>query len=232
MSDRLEQLEHLLPAVHAAPADLALGGEPLAVVLRRSSQASRKVSAIVCVLPAGSSAQVAGPTAESMRTTPSGRTPSSRSFLAIRQALRTCVEEAAAAPRRSPIAEPPPVGGQTGADQRADHQVPRPGPSRPARFRSSSVASMSTCGREEEQVDAVELDSVDLGGGGQVEHRVEVDGRLGVRPLADHTGPDGVVELRKLVGMGIAHRSVLLFEHCRDPVRGAPLHSGSISRPR
>ena len=33
LADALEQVDHLPPGVHAAPADLALGGEPLAVVL-------------------------------------------------------------------------------------------------------------------------------------------------------------------------------------------------------
>ena len=54
---------------------------------------------------------------------------------------------------------------------------------------------------EEEEVDAVELDPVDLGCGGEVEHRVEVDRRLGTVPLADHAGPRRVVQLGEVVGM-------------------------------
>ena len=53
---------------------------------------------------------------------------------------------------------------------------------------------------EEEQIDAVELHAVHLGGGGQIEHRVEIDRRLGVRAaLADQAGPHGVVNRGILV---------------------------------
>jgi len=58
--------------------------------------------------------------------------------------------------------------------------------------------------REQEQVHAVEPHAVDLGPGRQVEHGVEVDGRLAAVALADHAGPGRVVEFRGGVGM-IAH---------------------------
>ena len=63
----------------------------------------------------------------------------------------------------------------------------------------------------EEDVDAVELDAVDLGRGGQVEHRVQVDRRLGAgAPLADQAGPHRVVQFRERVGMAAAHRFALV----------------------
>ena len=50
-------------------------------------------------------------------------------------------------------------------------------------------------GVEEEHVDAVVLAAVDLGGGGELEHAVERDGRVvGFRFLADKAGPHGVVQ--------------------------------------
>ena len=191
--DQLEQLDVALPAVHAAPADLAFGGEPLAVVLRRSSQASRNVSAIFFVLPAGSFAHSAGLAAESMRTTPYLRMPRSRSFLPIAQALRTCVRNFLRS-SSLPIAEPPPVGGHTGATSEPT--------TRSLRADLVGEPLEVVVGRvdadvriEQEQVDAVELDAVDLRVRGQVEHRVEIDRRLGVRAaFADEARPHRVVK--------------------------------------
>src|SRR5580704_6865033 len=62
----------------------------------------------------GSPAQLAASVAESMRITPYGLIPSSRSFLAILQDFLTCSINRcrSSAP---PMADPPPVGGQTGA---------------------------------------------------------------------------------------------------------------------
>src|SRR6202035_3073128 len=49
---------------------------------------------------------------------------------------------------------------------------------------------------KQEKVDAVDLDAVHLGLGGQVEHGVEVDERLGAGgAFADDAGPGCVVEL-------------------------------------
>ncbi len=48
---------------------------------------------------------------------------------------------------------------------------------------------------EQEQIDAFELLTVDVGGGGQLEHAVEADRRMvGARLLADEAGPHGVVK--------------------------------------
>ena len=70
LADPLEQVDHLPPGVHAAPADLALGGEPSRRGPGRSAPACLKVSAIFSWFPSGSFAQSPTPLAESIRTTP------------------------------------------------------------------------------------------------------------------------------------------------------------------
>src|SRR5690606_9968111 len=53
----------------------------------------------------------------------------------------------------------------------------------------------------EKQVHAVEPGAVHLRLRGEIQHRVEVDGRLGAgTALADETRPHRVVKLRKLIG--------------------------------
>jgi hypothetical protein len=84
--------------------------------------------------------------------------PISRSFCRIRQAFRTCVTNC----RRSvssPIAEPPPVGGQTGATS-------EPTTSCRTRIRSGQSIDLvvgrvdADVGVEQKQIDAVEPDAV------------------------------------------------------------------------
>ena len=66
------------------------------------------------------------------------------SFLPIAQALRTCVTKACRS-SSLPIADPPPVGGHTGATSEPTTRLRRPMLSA-SFFRSSSVESMLTCG--------------------------------------------------------------------------------------
>ena len=66
---------------------------------------------------------------------------------------------------------------------------------------------------EEEQVEAVELHAVDFGGGGQVEHRVQIDRRLAAVALADHARPGGVVKFGIVVGM-VVGMIVSLVDAC------------------
>ena len=136
-----------------------------------------------------------------MRTTPYFRTPRSRSFFAIAQAFCTCVRNCCRS-SSLPIAEPPPVGGHTGATTEPDHEAL--GPDLVGQRLQVVVGRVDARVRiEEKQIDAVEPHAIHFGGGGQVEHRVEIDGRLGARPaLADQAGPHGVVQLRKLVCVG------------------------------
>src|ERR1039458_866567 len=109
-----------------------------------TSQASRKVCAIRRVLPSGPLAHSAGLAAESMRTIPWGRAASSRSLRAIRQALRTCATKRCRS-SALPMAEPPPVGGHTGATTDPTTR-PSARTSSAKRARSSSLESMETCG--------------------------------------------------------------------------------------
>ena len=134
-----------------------------------------------------------------MRTTPYGRMPIWRSVRAMRQPLRTCVRNCSRA-ASSPIAEPPPVGGQTGA---TTEPMTRP---RDANFLGQLFELL--VGRvdadvriEQKQIDAVELLAVDLGRGRQVEHRIEIDRRLAAVAFADDAGPGRVVKFGKVVCM-------------------------------
>ena len=65
---------------------------------------------------------------------------------------------------------------------------------------------------EEEEIDAVEPDAVHLGRGGQIEHRVQVDRRLGTFAFADHARPRGVVEFGEVVAGVVGHRGLPRFE--------------------
>ena len=88
---------------------------------------------------------------------------------------------------------------------RRHDRADRPGcaawPCRPAVSVRRPRQSMSTCGANREQIDAVELDAVDFGRGRQVEHRVQIDRRLGVGPFADDARPGRIVELGEIVRM-------------------------------
>src|SRR5687768_13904142 len=96
------------------------------------------------VLPAGSFAHSAGLAAESMRMTPYLRIPISRSVLPMPHAFFTCVRKRL---RSSllPIADPPPVGGHTGATSEPTTN-PRFRMLSASRFNASRSESMSTCG--------------------------------------------------------------------------------------
>ena len=83
-------------------------------------------------------------------------------------------------------------------DDRTDDQISRP--HLVGQLLQIVVARVDVDVRgEQKQIDAVELDAVDLGRGRQVEHRVEIDRRLRTRrAFADDARPGGVVQLRKV----------------------------------
>ena len=59
---------------------------------------------------------------------------------------------------------------------------------------------------EQENIDAIKPNPVDFRASGQIEHRVQVDGRFGARAaFADQAGPHGIVELGKGIGVLCAH---------------------------
>ena len=213
--------------MHAAPADLALGDEELAVVLRRSWPASRKVSAISLVLPGrvlvpgldagrGIDADAAG------RPDADARASAGR----WRQALRTCVEEALALVGRRPWPS------RRRRRPRSARRTSRPSGrsrrcGRPTRLTSSLSLSMSTCGSARNRSTPSNFCAVDLGIGGQLEQRIERDDRLGIgRALADDAGPHGVVEL----GIGVRHASRSLGDGRATSGRFCGAASGSSWR--
>ena len=113
---------------------------------------------------------------------------------AMRQALRTCVRKFC---RSSSLAHRRAAAGRRPdrRDERADDEILARAILSASRFRSSSVASMLTCGSNRNRSTPSNFDAVDLGRGRQVEHRVEIDRRLGSPvALADEAGPHGVVK--------------------------------------
>ena len=158
-----------------------------------TSAASRNVSAIFFVLPAGSLAHSAGLAAESMRMTPYLRMPSRVQLLRDRAGLAHLRDE------RLALVVAAHGGSAAGRrphrrDQRADDEIA------PAdavgQLLQVVIRRIDADVRiEEEQIDAVELDAVHLRLRGVVEHRVEIDRRLGAgSALADEPGPHRVMD--------------------------------------
>ena len=56
--------------------------------------------------------------------------------------------------------------------------------------------------QREEEIGALETNAIHGGGGGEVEHCVKIDRRLGIGTFADEAGPHGIVEGGKSVGFG------------------------------
>ena len=114
--DRFQQIEHVLPRVHAGPADFAFGGEPFAVVVGDLGGFAERLGDLLRVRLADLRATWSTPnSAESMRMTPYLRTPCSLKIFgdAAGHFRRRCRNFSRAA--ASPIAESPTVPGQTGA---------------------------------------------------------------------------------------------------------------------
>ena len=166
----------------------------------RSPNAFGDVARLAERLARSSSCCRAGPwpTRRGSRRNRSGRRrtcecPSSRSVLPISQAFRTCVtncwRSVGVAHRRAAAGRRP-----HRRDQRADRPGRRARMRSARRFSSSSVAVDADVRIEQKQIDAVELDAVHRCVGGEIEHRVEIDRRLGVRSLADQPRPHRVVE--------------------------------------
>ena len=190
----------LLPAVHAAPADFAFGGQPFAVIFGDVAGFAERLGDRLrdCLRDlAPNRPDAAGRVDAHDAVRPDAEFAQ---LLRDAAAFANLVDELVRDPRRSPIAEPPPVGGQTGATTEPTTK-PR-APDLVGQALQIVVGRVDADVRvEQEQVDAVELDAVHLGGGGEVEHGVEVDGRFRVRPFADEAGPHGVVKFR----IGILH---------------------------
>ena len=200
----LQQLDHVLPAMHAAPADFALGRQPLAV----------------CFGDGAGFAEGFGDAAWSCQPDPSPHSagldggidaddailPDADLLAASARSRRPCApaRQSDSAPRRCPS-----------PTRRRSAATPARRPSRSrrfraatrsaSRFRSSSLESMLTCGSNRNRSTPSKRDAVDLGRGREIEHRVEIDGRLGVRALSDQSRPHGVVERRISLQGGTVH---------------------------
>ena len=136
----LEQVDHRPPGVHPPPADLTLGSQLFAVIARDRRGLLERLGDLLLVA-LGSLAQSAGDDAESIRTTPYGRTPISRSDLAIRQALRIAVRKFSRC-LASPIAE---ASNHTGATTEPTTK-PLAAILPATAFKSSSLMSILMCG--------------------------------------------------------------------------------------
>ena len=129
-----------MPPQQISPSAARRSPYPSAIV-----HASVKVATACFWLPSGSLLQFSGLSAVSIRMTPYGRTPSFLNFSPMMHDFFTMSRNR---PRSSllPNADPP-EGGHTGATMEPITRFFSP--KRPAhRFRSSSVESMSMCGRE------------------------------------------------------------------------------------
>ena len=70
---------------------------------------------------------------------------------------------------------------------------------------------------EQKQIDAFEADAVDVCGGRQIEHRVQIDRRFRVGAFADEPRPHGV--MKSWFGVCSHHVVSLLSSHGAPPVR-------------
>ena len=163
-----------------------------------TSAASRNVSAIFLVLPAGSLAHSAGL---------GGRVDADDAVLADADVLQLLADRAGLAH----------LGDEGLALLLAAHRRPATGrrPHRRNQRADDEVAPADAVGQllqvvirridadvriEEEEIDAVELDAVHFRLRGVVQHRLEIDGRLGAgSALADETGPHRVMDSRVFV---------------------------------
>ena len=198
--DLLEEGEHRLPRMHARPADLALGGEALAVA--RGDH--RRL------------AEGRGDLPDRLRRVLRGGLGRRRAVdpdhaVSAHAVLVEDARDAAALPHRVDEARAR-VGRAHRAvadrarpdrrDERADREVAlrdRVGEAAEVRLRRVRVDVRM----EEEEVDAVEAAPARARLRGEVEHALERDRRMvGARLLADESGPHGVVQL---------HRSLLRF---------------------
>ena len=200
-ADLFEQFDHALPRVHAAPADFAFGGEALAVAFGDFAGFAERLRRSSSCCPSGSFVPVGRRrAAESMRTTPYGRTPSSRSFSAMRQAFAHLLDEllalVVAAHRRA-------AAGAAARPARRREPTTRP---LLANFVGELLDAVvgrcrcSMCGSKRKRSTPSNFTPLTSAFGGEVEHRVEVDERVRRRAaFADEAGPHGVVEFGKVV---------------------------------
>ena len=187
--------------MHAAPADLAFGGEAFAVVGRDRRRLPEGLDHV-----GGVALRVLGPVLD-----PAGGVDADHARRA-NAPLRELAGDGARLPDGGQECVTPRarIDGCTPAgrfpdrrDNRADRQASRrelvdPG----LELVVGAVNADVRLGQE--QVHAIELPAIDLGIGSQVKHRLEGDGRFVIRPvsaLAHDTRPSGIVQFWEVVAV-------------------------------
>ena len=222
--DHFQQFDHPPPTVHAAPADFAFGGQPLAVILGNVAGLAegRRRSASGCRPDRPTTRPRRRPNRSARRRWAErpARAAARRCGTPLRPASRNRWRSFALAHRRAAAGRRP-----HRRHHRADLQISRAG--LVGQRLDLVVAGVDIdVRREQKQVDAVELHAVDLGRGGQIEHRIQVDRRLAALSFADHARPGGVVELGIVVGMCVGHDGYLaLCDGLRCSVAEWDLHA-------
>ncbi len=187
----LEGVDHVLPGMHAAPADLALGGESLAVVGGHPAGFAEGLGD-----PGGVAGGVLGPVLDAV-----GGVDADDPAIAGTVVVHDFRDAAGLFDGEDEV---PAV--LLGAEGRATHRSRPDGSDEGTDFQAVSgdlvaeglevvLGAVDVHVRAEEpEVDPVVFLAVGLGIDGKFEHAVETDGRVvGVGFLADHAGPHGVV---------------------------------------
>ena len=196
-----QRLDHVLPGVHATPTDFALGGQTLTVVFGHLATLTESLGdelgvALGVFVPGGHRR---------------GRIDADHTVGAHAQIAQLLTNAAGLAHRSHPIGALRGVThGRSIKPNRSHHRTHH----KPARLDligellDTVVADVDIDMRVvKKQVHTIELHAVDLGLGRVVEHRIQIDRRLGTRPaLADQSGPHRIVQLREIIG-GFGDRS-------------------------
>ena len=194
-ADGFEEIHHVFPRVHAAPANFTFGGEALAVVLGDFAGFAEGLrdelgGALRIFVPSGDACgaidadDAVGADAELAE------------FFRDADGLADVGDEVGAGFFIAAGGGIEPDGGHDGADDEAACLY-FGGEGFDAVVRNIDVG----VGVVEEEIDPVEFHATDLGFGGEVEHGVEFDERLSAgRALADETGPGCVVKFWEVIG--------------------------------
>ena len=197
-----EQLHHALPGVHAAPADFALGGEPFAEALGHIRRGAEGLGDLL-LIAFGIFVPLVWAGGRIHADDAVGSDAEESKLLGDAAAFADLLDELCAigfGAHRGPAAGRRPDGSDHGAD---DQTL---GAELVGDAFEVIVGGVDVDVRvEQEQVHAIKLDAIHARLGGELDHRVEIDRRLGVGAFADEPGPGGVVELGIVVGMGSGH---------------------------
>ena len=193
---RLKRIDHRLPAVHAAPADLAFRCEPFAEILGDVAGLAPGLGdelGVACRI-LGPVGRARGRVDADDAIRPDAEVPKCLAQLAgladIRHELRTVLRRAHGRAATH--------GGPDRRHDGADGEIVlrRLVGQRLGLVRREVDVGV---GRGMEDVDAVELHAIDLRRGREADHGIEVDRRLRIRSLAHKPRPHRIVKLGKIV---------------------------------